>query len=113
MNRLAEVLGRRRRWVVAVWVAIVLCTLPFASRQTEHLSGGGFDVPGSQSKQVSDSRQRDFGSQADGISVLLKAAPGAGAADRAAAVDRIRREVATIAEVTLPPAATVQARRQL
>ena len=61
---------------------IVLCALPFAAKQTEHLTGGGFDVPGSQSKQVSEALQRDFGSQADGISVLLKAAPGAGAADR-------------------------------
>jgi uncharacterized membrane protein YdfJ with MMPL/SSD domain len=113
MNRLAGVIGRRRRWVVGLWVVIVVCALPFASRQTEHLSGGGFDVPGSQSMQVSEALQNEFGSQADGISVLLKAAPGAGPADRAAAVDRVRREVATIADVTLPPPAALRARRQL
>jgi uncharacterized membrane protein YdfJ with MMPL/SSD domain len=113
MNRLAGALGRRRRWVVAIWVAIVVCALPFAARQTEHLTGGGFDVPGSQSLAVSEAVQQDFGSQADGIGVVLKAAPGATAAERAAAVTRIRAEVATIDEVTMPPAAAARARRQL
>jgi uncharacterized membrane protein YdfJ with MMPL/SSD domain len=113
MNRLAEFLGRRRRWVVAAWVVIVVLALPFAAKQTDHLTGGGFDVPGSQSQQVSEALQNEFGSQADGINVLLKAAPGASAAERAAAVSRLRAEVATIDELTLPPAAARQARRQL
>jgi uncharacterized membrane protein YdfJ with MMPL/SSD domain len=113
MNRLAGVLGRRRRWVLAVWVAIVVVALPFAARQTEHLTGGGFDVPGSQSLAVSESLQRDFGAKADGIGVVLQAAPDASRAERAAAVGRVRREVATIDEVTLPPAAAAQGRRQL
>ncbi len=113
MNRLAGVLGRRRRWVLAAWVAIVLLALPFAARQTEHLTGGGFDVPGSQSKQVSESLQEDFGSRADGISVLLKASPSASAAQRAAAVDRVRREVGALEGVTLAPRAAGEARAQL
>jgi RND superfamily putative drug exporter len=113
MNRLSGLLGRRRRWVLGAWVAIVVLALPFASQQTEHLTGGGFDVPGSQSKQVSESLQKDFGSQADGISVLLKATPGASAAQRAAAVARVRREVATLDGVTLPAAASRGAVAQL
>jgi len=113
MNRLAQFLGRRRRWVVAAWVLIVLAALPFASKQTEHLTGGGFDVPGSQSMKVSEAVQEDFGSQADGIAVVLKAAPGATAAERDAAVARVRKNVATLEDVTLPPAASAGARRQL
>src|SRR3954454_13487991 len=113
MNRLAQFLGRRRRWVVAAWVLIVVLALPFASKQTEHLTGGGFDVPGSQSMKVSEAVQDEFGSQADGIAVVLKAAPGATAAERDAAVARVRTEVATLDDVTLPPAVAVQARRQL
>src|SRR5260221_4649812 len=113
MNRLAGVLGRRRRWVLAAWVAIVVCALPFASRQTDHLTGGGFDVPGSQSKAVSDALQRDFGSQSSGITVLLKARAGATPAERAAAVGRVRREVATLDGRTLPTAAGRQAERRL
>jgi uncharacterized membrane protein YdfJ with MMPL/SSD domain len=113
MNRLAGVLGRRRRWVLGAWVLVVLCALPFAARQTEHLTGGGFDVPGSQSMAVSESLQKHFGSQSDGISVALEAAAGSSPAERAGAVGRVRREVATIEEVTLTPAAAAEARVQL
>jgi len=113
MNRLAGFLGRRRRWVVGAWVAIVLCALPFAAKQTDHLTGGGFDVPGSQSMVVSEALQNEFGSQSNGISVALKAVPGTGAAESAAAIGRVRREVAGLDGVTLSPVAARQARRQL
>ena len=113
MRSLAEFLGRRRRLVVVAWVLVVLLALPFAARQTEHLTGGGFDVPGSQSMQVSESLQDDFGSQADGIAVVLKAEPGATAAERSEAVARLRGEVAGVDDVALTPAAAAQARRQL
>ena len=113
MNRLAGVLGRRRRWVLAIWVAIVVCALPFAAKQTEHLTGGGFDVPGSQSKAVADSMQGVFASEATGIAVLLRAEPGADAAARAAAVDRVRREVAAVEGISLAPAVARRAELQL
>jgi RND superfamily putative drug exporter len=113
MSHLAEFLGRRRRLVVLAWVVIVALALPFASKQTDHLTGGGFDVPGSQSLKVSESLQEDFGSQADGISVVLKAAPDATAAERDRAVARVRSQVAALDNVTLPPAVAAGARRQL
>jgi RND superfamily putative drug exporter len=113
MNKLAGVLGRRRRWVVGIWVVVVICALPFAAKQTEHLTGGGFDVPGSESDAVSKSLQAEFGAKADGISVALQAAPGASAAERAEAVDRVRREVAEVGEVTLPASTALAGRRQL
>ena len=113
MRALAELLGRRRWLVLGVWVAIVVLAFPIASKQTDHLTGGGFDVPGSQSMKVSEALQEDFGSQADGIAVVLKAAPGASAAQRDRAVTRVRAQVAKLEDVTLPPAAAAQARRQL
>jgi uncharacterized membrane protein YdfJ with MMPL/SSD domain len=113
MSSLAGFLGRRRRWVVAAWVLIVFLALPFASKQTDHLTGGGFDVPGSQSMKVSESLQDDFGDQADGIAVVLKAEPGASPAERDAAVARVQEEVATLDDVVLPPPVARQARRQL
>jgi uncharacterized membrane protein YdfJ with MMPL/SSD domain len=103
MIQLAGFLGRRRRWVVAVWVAVVVAALPLAARQTEHLTGGGFDVPGSQSKAVADAMQDEFASRANGIAVLLQADPAATPAERTAAVRRVRREVAATDGVALPP----------
>src|SRR4051794_36563449 len=103
MNRLAGVLGRRRRWVLAIWLLVVVAALPFAARQTEHLTGGGFDVPGSQSRAVADSMQGVFASEATGIAVLLRAERGAAAAERTAAVERVRREVAKVEGIALSP----------
>jgi RND superfamily putative drug exporter len=113
MNRLAGLLGRRRRWVVAIWVAIVVCALPFAARQTEHLTGGGFDVPGSQSKAVAESMQGVFAREATGIAVLLRATPGAGEDERTAAVVRVQREVAAVEGIALPPAVARRGELQL
>jgi len=104
MDRLAGVLGRRRRWVVAAWLAVVLAALPFAARQTEHLTGGGFDVPGSESKAVADAMQGVFAREASGIGVLLRAEPGASTAEAAAAVGRVEAAVAGAEGVSLPPA---------
>jgi uncharacterized membrane protein YdfJ with MMPL/SSD domain len=104
MVRLAGFLGRRRRWVLAAWVAVVAVALPIASHQTDHLTGGGFDVPGTQSKAVSDSLEKDFSDETGGIAVLLQAEEGAGRAARVAAVGRVRHAVAGLDKVTLPPA---------
>jgi RND superfamily putative drug exporter len=104
MVRLAGFLGRRRRWVVFAWVAVLALAWPVAMHQTDHLTGGGFDVPGSESKAVSDSLENDFGTKAGSIAVLLRAEQGAGRVARTAAVNRVRRAVAKLDEVTLPPA---------
>ncbi|HEX6752761.1 MAG TPA: MMPL family transporter, partial [Solirubrobacterales bacterium] len=113
MVKLAGFLGRRRRLVLLAWVAVVALALPFALNQTDHLTGGGFDVPGSESKAVSDSLQRDFAEETGGITVLLRAEPGAGAAAEAAAIGRVRRAVAGLDETTLPAEAVRRARVSL
>ncbi len=102
MLRLAGFLARRRRLVVGAWILLVVASLPLAARQTEHLTGGGFDVPGSESKAVADAMQGVFASEANGIAVSLRAAPGASEAERVAAVRRVRDEVATVEGVSLP-----------
>jgi len=113
MTRLAGALSRRRRWVLGIWVAIVVLALPFAAKQTDHLTGGGFDVPGSESKAVADAMQGVFVKEAGGVAVLLRAAPGASDAERAAAVDRVRRDVSAVEGISLPPVAAKRARVQL
>jgi uncharacterized membrane protein YdfJ with MMPL/SSD domain len=113
MKRLAAVLGRRRRWVLAAWLAIVVVALPFSAKQTEHLTGGGFDVSGSESKAVADSMQGVFAREATGVAVLLRAAPGATTEARAAALERVERAVAPIDGIALPPAVARRAELQL
>ncbi len=103
MSRLAGFLGRRRRWVLTGWVVILVLALPFASRQTEHLTGGGFDVPGSQSKAVSDALEGRFSGDSNGIAVLLRATPGTSPAAEQAALARVRRSAAGLDAVSLPP----------
>jgi RND superfamily putative drug exporter len=104
MVRFAGFLGRRRRWVLAGWVVVVALALPISMHQTDHLTGGGFDVPGSESKAVSDSLKSDFGDESGNMAVLLQAEPGADRAQRAAAVGRVRKAVAGLDEVSLPRA---------
>jgi len=114
MIKLAGFLGRRRRWVLGAWLVVLVLALPLAAKQTEHLTGGGFDVPGSQSKAASEVLEADFGSKADGIAVVLEAEPGADAAQTAAAVRRVENAVAaTDGEVTLPRPAAARAEAQL
>jgi RND superfamily putative drug exporter len=113
MVQLAGFLGRRRRLVLFAWIAIVALALPIASHQTDHLTGGGFDVPGSQSKAVTDALQKDFGEEADGIAVLLKADASVTRADTTAAVDRVRRAVGDLDQTTLPPATAARAELSL
>jgi uncharacterized membrane protein YdfJ with MMPL/SSD domain len=113
MTRLAAVLGRRRRWVLGIWIAIVVLALPFAAKQTEHLTGGGFDVPGSESKAVAEAMQGVFVRESGGVAVLLRARPDASAASRAAAVERVEREVSAVEGISLSPRAARRAELQL
>jgi len=50
---LARAVSRRRRAVVAVWLALLAGSAWFSLHQTDHLSGGGWEVPGSASIRVS------------------------------------------------------------
>jgi uncharacterized membrane protein YdfJ with MMPL/SSD domain len=52
LTRLASSTARHRRTVVALWVAVLVACAWFSLHQTSRLSGGGWDVPGSQSLRV-------------------------------------------------------------
>jgi uncharacterized membrane protein YdfJ with MMPL/SSD domain len=60
LARLAHAVSRRRRVVFAVWVALLAAGGWFSLHQSDHLSGGGWEVPGSPSVRVTDAIQRDF-----------------------------------------------------
>ena len=112
---LAAFTGRHRRLVLVVWLALVVAAVPLAARQTENLTGGGFEVPGTQSAAVERAMQRDFEQRAgsDSVGAVLRAEPGAPAEARAAAVDRLAAAVAEVDTLALDPAAAERAKREL
>src|SRR5919107_4083022 len=94
---------RRRRIVLVVWAIVLVAALPFAARQSDRLTGGGFAVPGSQAEVVQDALERDFdAAQRAKLGVVLIAHDGARAADQRAALQRLRRAAARVDHVVLP-----------
>ena len=112
MLRLDGVL-RRRRWLVAgTWLVLLLAALPLAMRQSDHLRGGGFDVPGSPSKLEADTIGRDFANvQRTELGAVLVPGSGARPAQLRAAVDRLARAAGPVGGVALTPTARAAADR--
>ena len=102
MLKLDRVLVRRRWLVLGAWVAALLVALPFAARQGEHLTGGGFGVPGSQSKAVAAATDHDFGGAGHAqLGAVLVAERGASKADARAALLRVRAAADAAPDVSL------------
>ncbi|HEX6653934.1 MAG TPA: MMPL family transporter [Thermoleophilaceae bacterium] len=112
MDRLAGFLERRRWVVLAAWVALLVAALPFASHQTDHLTSGGFEVPGSQSQVVSENVHRFEGAQRDNLAVVLARRPGSDAAAVRAEVARVGQTAGRLPHVELTPNAAALAKRQ-
>jgi RND superfamily putative drug exporter len=106
MLRLDDVLRRHRRAVLVGWIAILVAAVPFALRQSDHLTGGGFGVPGSQSDAVQRSLAKEFdGAQRARLAVILVPGRGADARDMRAAIAEVQHAAGQVAHVSLPPAA--------
>ena len=107
--------GRHRIAVGLLWLAIIAAALPFAARQTENLTGGGFEVPGSESAAVEQKMQERYAEQAgrNAVGAVLRAEPGATPAQLDGAVRRLAESVAGIEHLALAPAAEQEARDQL
>jgi len=96
----------RRRLVVGVWAALVVASIPFALRQTDHLTGNGFTVPGSQSAVIRRTVDRQYDQALRSqLAVVLVPGAGASAASVRAAVRRVAAATARTAYVDLSPAA--------
>ena len=91
MDRLTAVIERRRWIVIAVWLVLLVAAAPLAMRQTEHLTSGGFAVPGSDSEAVDRGLAEFDRAQAHSLAVIVARRPGASDAEVRAAVDRVDR----------------------
>ncbi len=110
MLRLDGLVSRRRRLVLAAWTLVVLAAVPFAMRQADHLSGGGFDVPGSQSVAVQRSVERDFDTgQGTTLAAVLVPRKDATPAQLRDAITKVGAAAGPAATVDLPAASRAKA----
>jgi RND superfamily putative drug exporter len=112
MDRLTAILERRRWLILGAWLVVVLAAAPFAAKQTEHLTSGGFTVPGSGSDAVDRALAGFEGAQRESLAVVLARRPGATVADVRAAVDRADRAAAKLPHVELTDRAEAAAKRE-
>ena len=110
MNRLAVFVRTRRKLVIAIWTALLVASVPFASQQTKHLTSGGFEVPGSGSHEVDRQISRFAGQTTEQLGVVLESGSG-DPAQLQAAVDRVGAAAGEVEHVELAPEAGEQAKQ--
>jgi len=94
MRRLAAIARRRGLPIVAIWLALLAAAVPFAARMNDHLTSGGFDVPGSGSELAAAQLREAFpDQQAERLSILVVGHEAATPADYRVATDFVRRAV--------------------
>ncbi len=111
MDKLNGFLTRRRGLVLGAWIAVLLAALPFAARQTDHLTSGGFAAPDSGSAAVDRSLQRFEHAEAEPLAVVLARRPGSTPADVRREIDRVDRIADRLPHVELTEAAAARAAR--
>jgi uncharacterized membrane protein YdfJ with MMPL/SSD domain len=112
MDRLATFVERRRLLVLGVWVFLLLAAVPFTARQSEHLTNGGFEVPGAQSQVVDRNLERFEGAQREYLAVVLAKREGASAAEVGREIDRVAQIADRLPHAELTEAAAATARRE-
>src|SRR3954452_24688769 len=109
MDILDGFLKRHTKAVLGVWLVAIVAAVPFAARQTEHLSSGGFGVSGSGSKAVDNEIGNFPGVSRDQLAVVLRVRDARGVQP---ALARVKRIVGTQPNVALSPAAERRALAQ-
>jgi len=114
MLKLDRWLRRHRIAVLLGWIVLVVAALPLAAKESEHLSGGGYAIPGSQSKEL----LRRLPGIAPGVQhaqlagVLVPGATGT-ATEMRAGLAQLGTATQAAAHVSLSPAVRAQTERQI
>ncbi len=112
MDRLEGFTRRHGKLVALAWLALLLAAVPFAARQTEHLTSGGFEVPGSGSAAVENGLKAFDGAQRSQLAVVVAKRPGSSDRDVRAAIARIQSGTGRVSHVSLAPATAAAADRR-
>ena len=111
MLRLDAALRRRRKLFIGLWAVALVAALPFAARQAEHLTGGGWEAAGSESIDVNQRVERDFpGVRSASLVAVVVPRDDAKAGDLTNALATVERKIATVDELEVAPAARERAR---
>ncbi len=114
MLKLDRWLRRRRRVVIGVWLILVLAAVPFAAKQSEHLSGGGYTIPGSDSQKVLKQLPAIApGAQRARLAGVLVPTGNATAGEMSAALAQLNAATRSTAHVSISPAVRVQTQRAI
>jgi uncharacterized membrane protein YdfJ with MMPL/SSD domain len=109
MLKLDRWLRRHRRVVIATWLVLVLAAVPFAAKQSEHLSGGGYTIPGSDSQKVLQQLPKiSPGAQAARLAGVIAPSSGASASEMQAGLARLDSATQSTAHVSISPTVHTQ-----
>jgi uncharacterized membrane protein YdfJ with MMPL/SSD domain len=110
MLKLDVWLRGHRALVLGVWIVLVVAAAPLAAKQSEHLSGGGYAIPGSQSKELL-ARLPGIapGAQHAQLAGVLVPSAAATAGEMREGLAHLEDATRGTAHVTLSPAARTQA----
>jgi uncharacterized membrane protein YdfJ with MMPL/SSD domain len=112
MDKLSSFLERRRFVVLGAWIVLLFAAVPFAAKQTEHLTSGGFQVPGSESEVVDRNLERFEGAQRESLAVVLAKREGATDAGMRAQIERVEAIAAELPNAEVAPGVAERAARQ-
>jgi uncharacterized membrane protein YdfJ with MMPL/SSD domain len=102
LRRISAFTGKRRIAIVSLWAMLVLAAIPFAQRQADRLTSGGFEVPGSQSERAAQVMAKHFpGVTVEGLALLVEGRSNATAANYLEALARIQNDAPSGAGVSL------------
>jgi RND superfamily putative drug exporter len=107
-------LRRHRIGVLAAWIVLVVAAVPFAAKQSEHLSGGGYSIPGSGSqKLVAQLPKIAPGAQHAMLAGVLAPAAGATPAEMQSALAKLGSAAQDATDVSLSPPVRAQTQRTI
>jgi uncharacterized membrane protein YdfJ with MMPL/SSD domain len=114
MLKLDRWLRRHRTPVIATWLVLVLAAVPFAAKQSEHLSGGGYTIPGSESQKVLKQLPAIApGAQKARLAGVLAPTSSATAAEMNAALVQLDAATRTTAHTSISASVRIQTQRAI